>query len=122
MNNSVFFEFEFWLLVACSIVIPAGIYSVLLKKRAISHVTVLFLGVVLVLISGLDVYLMQTLKEMAKHTTSAIDDRFFVSELSIGFYLIPALFGGVGVNLVSHVLIRHLNDAENQFEKEHSKP
>ena len=94
----------------------------LLKKRAISRFTVLFLGVVLVLISGFDVYLMQNLKEMARHTTSAMDDRFFISELSIGFYLIPVLFGGVGVNLVSHVLIRHLNEAENQFEKEHPKP
>ena len=30
------------------------------------------------------------------------------------------MFAGIGINLVSHVLIRHLVEAEKQFEKEHS--
>lgn len=119
MNTSVFFEIEFWLLVVFSIVVPFTIYGALLKKRSVSRFTVLFLGVVLLIVAGLDVYLLQSLKRMAKLTPSIVDDWVFLSELSIGFYLIPALFGGIGVNLISHVLIRHLSEAERQFEKEH---
>ena len=33
-------------------------------------------------------------------------------------YLLPAVFAGIGVNLVSHVVIRHLNLAESRFERD----
>jgi len=38
--------------------------------------------------------------------------------LALGMLLI-VLFGGIGVNLVSHVLVRHLTQAERRFDAEH---
>ena len=46
-------------------------------------------------------------------------DAVFVSEVRLALFLLPALFAGVGINLISHVLIRHLQKAEAQFETEH---
>ena len=119
MTTSVFAESAFWLLVVFSAVVPIVIYGVLLVKRAVSRSTVLILGLALVVIAGADVYLLQKLATAAKLTSSLADDAVFVSEVSLGLYLLPALFGGIGVNLVSHVLIRHLVEAEKEFEKEH---
>lgn len=119
MRTSVFPEVELWLLVSLSAVAPVVLYSVLLAKRAVSRSTVLILGLAFVVIAGVDVYLLQRLATAAKLTPSLADDAIFVSEVSLGLYLLPALFGGIGVNLVSHVLIRHLVEAEKQFEKEH---
>lgn len=120
MTTTVFAEIKFWLLVATSLVLPFGIYGVLLAKRAISRATVLIFGFALVLLAGVDVYLLQSLSAMAKLTPSLVDDSVFVSELSIALYLLPAMFGGIGVNIVSHVLLRHLIEAERQFDKEHT--
>ena len=78
-----------------------------------------FRGFALVFIAGVDVYLIQGLSAAAKLTSSSIDDAVFDSELTLALYAFPALFGGIGVNLISHVLIRHLGDAERKFEKEH---
>lgn len=119
MSFTVFVELKFWLLVAFSLVAPVVIYGVLLVKRAVSRVTVLLLGLVLVAIAGFDLYLLQSLAAMAKVSSSLTDDAVFLSELTIGLYLLPALFAGVGMNLISHVLIRHLEEAERQFEREH---
>lgn len=119
MSSTVFVEIEFWLLVVLSIVAPIAIYWTLFKLRAVSKITVLVLGLALVLIAGIDVYLLKILTAETRLTSSLVDDAVFLSELSIGLYLFPALFGGIGVNVVSHVLIRHLGEAERQFEKEH---
>lgn len=121
MTTSVFVETRFWLLVATSVVLPFCIYGILLAKRAVSPKMVLLLGFSLVVIAGVDVYLLRYLSELAKLTTSLADDVVFLSELSIGLYLLPAMFAGIGINLMSHVLIRHLVEAEKQFEKEHSR-
>jgi hypothetical protein len=32
------------------------------------------------------------------------------------------MFGGVGINLVSHVLVNHLLEAEKRFKDEHPDP
>ena len=119
MSFTVFVELKFWLLVAFSFVAPVAIYAVLLVKRAVSRVTVLLLGLALVAIAGFDLYLLQSLAAMAKASSSLADDAVFLSELTIGLYLLPALFAGVGMNVISHVLIRHLEEAERQFEREH---
>ena len=119
MNPSVFLQLEFWLLVVFSFVVPVAIYWAFLKRRATSRVAVLALGLTLVVIAGVDVYLLQNLSAMTKLTPSLMDDAIFASELTLGLYALPALIGGIGVNVVSHVLIRHLEDAEWQFEKEH---
>jgi hypothetical protein len=122
MRSSVFPEIKFWLLVATSVVLPFGIYGVLLAKRAVSRVTVLLFGLGLVLLAGVDVYLLQGLSALAKHTPSLADDSVFVSEVSLALYLLPAMFAGIGINMVSHVLIRHLVQAEAQFDEEHPDP
>jgi hypothetical protein len=119
MKFSVFAEFYFWLLVVCSLILPAVIYLALLFKRAVSRATVLILGLTLVAISGVDVFLLQRLAAMSKLSPSLLDDAVFNSEVTIGFYLMPALFAGIGIDIISHVLMRHLDRAEKRFRREH---
>ena len=115
MNTTVFTEMRFWLLVVFSGVLPLAIYWMLLVKRAVSRTTVLLLGLALVVIAGVDVYLLQSLSTLAKLTPSLADDAIFASEVSIALYLLPAMFGGIGINIISHVLVSHLVEAEAQF-------
>jgi hypothetical protein len=119
MGDSVFLEFEFLALVICSIFLPVGVYIYALLKRAISRNTVLLLGGVLIVLSGIDIYLLQRLTELVKHSPSLLDDAVFTSELSMALYLLPALFAGIGVNMLSHVLITHLAEAERRFNGGH---
>ena len=117
MVKTVFVEIQFWLLVLFSIIVPVAIYYGLLKRRNISRYSVLVFGVVLLLISGVDIYLLQVLSKMAKTSLSHWDNSVFLSELSMALYLLPITYGGIGVNLISHVLIRHLSRAERRFEQ-----
>jgi hypothetical protein len=119
VTTSVFFHLEFWLLVLFSVVLPTAIYVGLLYRRAISRVAVLALGVVLVAVSAVDVYLLQTMVTQSKITPSLADDRIFLSEVTLALYLLPLLFAGIGINMISHVLIEHLADAERKFDEEH---
>ena len=119
MSLSVFVELRFWVLVVFSLVLPGAIYAVLLVSRSLSRAAVLGFGVALVLIAGVDGYLLQSLANLARTSPSLADDAVFLSELSIGLYVLPLVCGGIGVNLLSHVLLRHLAEAEVRFEKEH---
>lgn len=119
MNPAEFVELKFWFLVAASILLPIAIYGVMLAKRAISRRTVLLFGVLLVFFAGVDVYFLQVLAGAAKDTPSALDDAIFNSEISVALYLLPALFAGVGINVISHILISHLSEAEARFTREH---
>ncbi len=119
MGHTIFAELKFWLMVLASVVLPFGLYAVLMTKRAISRRTTLLLGFALVAIAGMDVYFLQILARAAKSTPSLADDAVFVSEVSIALYLLPAMFGGIGVNVISHVLLMHLDDANRQFNHEH---
>jgi hypothetical protein len=121
MANTVFAELKFWLMVLASVVLPFGMYAVLMTKRAISRRTTLLLGFALVAVAGMDVYFLRILARLAKATPSITDDGVFVSEISIALYLLPAMFGGIGVNVISHVLLRHLDDANRQFNHDHPK-
>ena len=116
--TTALYEVDFFLLVTTSLLLPAGIYATLLLKRSISQWTVLVLALVLITLSGIDFVLLQKLAEKAKLSSSAFDDRMFVTELSMALYLLPAVFAGIGVNVVSHVVIRHLNLAESRFERD----
>ena len=118
MSTTVFTEERFWLLVVFSGVLPCALYLMLLVKRAISRPTVLLLGLSLVAIAGVDVYLLQSLATQAKLTSSLADDAVFVSEVSIALYLLPAMFGGIGINIISHILVSHLVEAETRFKAE----
>ncbi len=119
MSATVFTELKFWLLIVFSFVLPLGIYAMLLAKRAISRYTVLVFGFTLVVIAGVDVYLLQSLAASAKLSPSVADDAVFLSEISLALYLLPAMFGGIGINLVSHVLVNHLVEAEKRFREKH---
>ncbi len=119
MINSAFFEIEFSLLVVFAIILPASIYSYMMWKKAISRKSVLLFGFALIAIAGVSIYLLQRLNVIAKTSPSLLDDRIFSSEVSIALYLLPLLFAGVGVNLISDILIRHLDDAERQNDQDH---
>ncbi|MEJ8846008.1 hypothetical protein [Variovorax rhizosphaerae] len=118
-TNSVFAELSFWFMAIASVAVPIVIYAALLAKRAVSRTTVLVLGITLVAIAGLDIYFLRHMAALAATTASLADDALFLSELSFALYLFPLMFGGIGVNLISHVLISHLIAAERRFEKEH---
>ena len=120
LSNTVFTQAEFWVLIAFSVVLPFLIYWRLLSTRAIAQSSILLLGLALVAIAGVDVYLLQRLAALARHSPSLSDDALFLSELSLALYLLPALFGGIGINLVSHVLLKHLGAAEKRFENARS--
>jgi len=122
LSAPVFAELEFWLLIAFSLVLPPAIYWFLLSRRTIAQKTVLSFGIALVAIAGLDVYLLQRLTSLAKLNPSLVGDAIFLSEVSLALYLLPAMFGGIGINLVSHVLVNHLTDAEKKFRTIHPDP
>lgn len=119
MISSAFFEIEFSLLIVFSIILPAAIYGYMMWKKAISRKTVLFFAITLIAISGVSIYLLQRLNVIAKASLSLLDDRIFASEISIALYLLPLLFAGIGVNLISDILIRHLTDAERKYDQDH---
>lgn len=117
MSNSVFVETEFFLLVAFSLVLPVCLYGYMMWKQAISRKTVLAFSIVLLTISGLNVFLLRTLAVAAKTSLSLLDDKIFLSEITVALYLLPAIFAGIGINMLSHILISHLTEAEKKFEK-----
>lgn len=112
MKYSIFLEMEFFLLVMFSFVLPAGIYGFLLHKKSISRLAVLAFALALIAVSGIDVILLQSLAARAKTTSALLDD-----QVSIALYLLPLVFAGIGVNLASHVLIKHLDEAEARFQQ-----
>ena len=118
MRESVFVELEFILLVASSLVIPVAIYIYLFRIQTISRLSVLAFSVILIALSAADVYLLQTLAEAAKSTLSALDDKVFSSGLSVALYVLPAIFAGIAVNLISHLLNKHLDEAERRLEQQ----
>lgn len=119
MHQSIFIKTEFFLLVLFSLILPIAIYAYMMWKRAISRKTVLFLAIILIVLSGLDILLLQQLKGQAELSPSLIDNVMFSSEMSLALYLLPALFAGVGINVISHLLISHLSQAERRFDREH---
>lgn len=119
MADSIFVEKEFFALIVVSLILPIGLYAFMMMKRSLSRCKVLLFGVTLVLISGCNVVLLRHLAAMAQASPSLLDNRFFTSEISLVLYLLPALFAGIGINIISHVIVRHLEDAERQFEREH---
>lgn len=74
-------------------------------------------ALLLVGLAALDVFLLQTLAGLSKQTPGTVDDLVFASEITLALYGLPAVFGGIGVNLLSHILIDHLHRAESQFDR-----
>lgn len=115
MNSNVFTHVYFWLLVLCAGAPSAAIYWLSLRKRAMSSFVILLMGFSLVAIAAIVVFLLQSLKEQAKLTPSVADDTFFNSEVSIALFLVPVMFCGIGINVISHVLIEHLVETRKRF-------
>lgn len=118
MTESIFLQLEFYLLILFSLVLPALIFGIMLFKKALSRMVVLLFGAALLVLAGVDIVLLQKLALLAKASLSGADDRLFSSETSVSLYLLPAFLGGVGTNVISHILIRHLREAEDQFERD----
>ncbi|WP_223247294.1 hypothetical protein [Sulfuriferula sp. AH1] len=113
------FWIEFLLVILFSLLIPGGIYAVMLVKHSISRMTVLLLGLTLIAVAGIDAVLLHHLANEAAHTRAIWDDRLLTSELSMALYLLPLVTAGIGINIVSHLLIRHLTEAERNFYRDH---
>lgn len=118
MRETVFFQIEFVLLVISSILLPSGIYGYLMLGRSFSRLTVFALGLVLLLLSGVDLYLLQSMATQVRSNASLLDGSFFASEISIALYLLPMAFAGIGVNLMSHILIDHIKEAEQRHDRQ----
>lgn len=114
----VFLEAEFLVLVLCSLVLPGAIYWFLFRRDSISRLSVLGFAVVLIVLAGIDVYLLQALAGISDRTPSVLDDRLFLSSISVALYILPAVFAGIGVNLLSHLLVDHLHRAESRHDRE----
>lgn len=114
----IFFETRFLLLILFSLLLPAAIFGWLIVKRKISRITVMLFGLILIGLAGVDIVLLQSLASSAKASLSPLDDAIFASEISLGLYLLPAVCAGIGINVVSHVLINHLVEAEQRFDQE----
>ncbi|HEY2254856.1 MAG TPA: hypothetical protein VGI11_04400 [Variovorax sp.] len=115
-NATVFTQARFWVLVLCSLVLPAAIFVTLFVRREFSKTTVLAFGLLLVALAGADIFLLRVLAIQAQATPSLADDIAFSSELSIALYIFPAAFGTFGLNMVSHVLMHYLKEKELRFE------
>ncbi|HTD02704.1 hypothetical protein [Undibacterium sp.] len=83
MTGSVFVEAEFFMLLLSSFVVPFSINAYLLWKKTISRKLVLMLGIILIAFSGLNIFLLQLLKSMARVSPSLFDDKIFSSEISV---------------------------------------
>jgi hypothetical protein len=118
MSTSAFVEIEFWALVVSSLVIPAAIYAGMVTRRQISRVTVFAFGMLLIVLSGLDLLLLRHLMSVAGSSVSLLDHFVFKSEFSAALYILPLLSGAVGTNLISHVLVQHLEEAEKRHERD----
>jgi hypothetical protein len=117
VSSTVFTEIRFWLLIVFSVVLPFSIYVILMAKRAISRFAVLLFGMTLVTIAGIDFYLLHSLAGEIKRAATA-DDAVLIDEISFALYILPALFAGIGINVVSHILVSHLVEAEERFKYE----
>jgi glucan phosphoethanolaminetransferase (alkaline phosphatase superfamily) len=116
--TSLYLEGEFWALVVVSVLVPAAVFIWLIRRRKISRLAVASIAVSLVVLSGVDAILLQRLSAMAKSTPGVGDDRVFASEFSLALYILPLLTAGIGINLLTHVLNRHLIIAELEYDRE----
>ena len=117
MQATAFAQLEFWLLILSSVLAPLLIWGMVLARRTASQTTILILGVLLVMISGVSFYLLQALAAHSKHSPSLADDSLFASELTLSLYLIPALFAGIGINFISDRLLGHVRENANDSER-----
>jgi hypothetical protein len=121
-DATVFTELRFGALVLFSAVLPAAIFVTLFVRRKFSKGTVLVFGLLLIVLAGVDVFLLHELSVAARTTPSLADDVVFSSALSIALYILPAALGTFGINMVSHVLMHYLRQKEKRFEAHRAVP
>lgn len=119
VSQSVFVEMDFFLLIVLSLLLPAAIYGYMMWKRALSRLAIFGFGISLIVLAGVNVVVLRRLAELTAHTPSLLDDQLFAGGISLALYLFPALFAGVGINIVSHLLVSHLTEAERRYQREH---
>ena len=112
MGKPIYLEYEFWALLICTIIVPSAVFIWMMMKRKFSQISIVAIGVLLVVIAGMDAIFLRILSAKAKISPGILDDQIFVSEISIALYIIPLILAGVGVNLASHVLCNHLEITE----------
>lgn len=112
MASSVWVELKFWLLVVLSLAVPLMMYLLQRRKRDAPSIFIFPFSLVLIVISGADVYLLQALAVASRATPSLLDDEIFDSALSLGLYVFPVAYGGIGLNLISAVLLAHFASIE----------
>lgn len=117
MHGSVLVKSEFFTFVLVSFIVPISVYGYLMWQQAISRRTVFLFGLLLIAIAGFGIVLLQRLAGIAQASPALVDDKIFASELSIALYMIPALFAGIGINMISHLLTSHLADAERRYDR-----
>jgi hypothetical protein len=116
LSESALLGPEFVLLIACSIVAPVLVYWLMWSRRRISRGAVVLFGISLIVLAGIDVGLLRILASLASRSHGGLDYAVFNSELSIALYVLPTLFAGTGINLVTHVLIQHVAIAERRLD------
>jgi hypothetical protein len=119
MQEAIEFESRLLLILALSIFIPIVLYGLMMWKKSISRKTVVLLALVLLSTAGLDIFLLRKLSLMAERSPVVSNSYFLSNEVSIALYLLPALFAGIGINMLSHILVSHLAEAETKFDEEH---
>jgi hypothetical protein len=118
MSHSVFADSRFWLMVLVSVVLPSGSCAVPLAERAASRSVVLLPGIALVAVAVLDPCVLRSLAAASRRTTALADAAVFASGVSLALHLLPAMLGGVGVNLISHIPFSHPVEAQKRFNQE----
>jgi hypothetical protein len=119
MTSNAFLHPNFAILLVSAVLLPSTICAYLLLTRSVSRWVVLLLALVLLVLSGIDLVLLQSLARLAKVSASTLDDKVFAAGISVALYLFPAVFASIGANLLSHALLSHLVSAEKRFEREH---
>ncbi|MDO9111328.1 MAG: hypothetical protein Q7U40_11775 [Desulfatirhabdiaceae bacterium] len=112
MDKTAFLRIEFYLLVVFSLLLPSAIYFQLIIKRIFSRITMFLLGLAMIMMSGVDLVLLQKLSAIAVQSSDLADDVIFGSEFSMALYLLPLILAGLGINVISHILHSHMVIAE----------
>jgi hypothetical protein len=99
-------ESEFVALVVFSVVTAALIYCALWARQGISRSRALFFGVALIILAGVDMFLLRILANLARLSPSVFIGALFESEVTVALCLLPTLFAGTGINVVSHLVIQ----------------
>jgi hypothetical protein len=107
-RQSTFIEGEFLVLVLLSVLIAALIYRALWSRRSLSRTRALIFGLTLIVLAGVDMFLLRMLTSLARVSGSMFDSVVFNSELTVALYILPTLFAGTGINVVSHLVIHPL--------------